>query len=83
MKKIVGILILILLTGCASQAVNENRAGCTFIDGTARYGSFTQYVKGDAKGVHVYVGEAMPSGITLTCNAEKQELTITINETEK
>ena len=70
-----------VLAGCAGLSVDENRAGCTFIDGQARYGSLTQFAKGDAKGVYIYVGDKIPAGVTITCNAETQEVKITINET--
>ena len=67
---LVGILVLALLTACAN---NPNRAGCTYIDGTGRFGTLTQYAKGKAQGAHIYIGENM-KGVEITCSAEKQEL---------
>ena len=65
-----------MTTGCASQKeVHPNRAGCTFLDGVGRTGSFTQYAKGASKGVHVYVGKNV-KGATVTCNATTQEITV-------
>lgn len=76
------IILTSVLAGCANLSVDENRAGCTFIDGTARSGTLTQFAKGKAKGVYIYMGDKIPSGITITCNANKQGLEITtVNET--
>jgi len=57
------------LVGCA----NPNRAGCHYLDGKGRYGTFTQYGKGDAKGAHVYIGENVKN-VKITCNANTQEV---------
>lgn len=66
-------LIVLFITGCAQ---NPNRAGCTYIDGSGRTGSITQYAKGDIKGVHIYIGKNV-SGVTITCTSEKQEVKTT------
>jgi len=61
---------LILTTSCG---LNPNRAGCTYIDGNGRYGTFTQYAKGEAKGAHIYIGENVKD-VKITCNSDKQEV---------
>jgi len=72
MKNIIILLSLLILSACAN---NPNRAGCTYIDGKGRYGTFTQYAKGDAKGAHVYVGKNI-KGVTITCTKDEQEVKI-------
>ena len=66
------ICILVVTSGCAQ---NPNRAGCSFIGGDGRYGTFTQYAKGDVKGVHIYIGENIEN-VSITCNANTQEITV-------
>jgi len=61
---------LILITSCG---LNPNRAGCTYIDGNGRYGTFTQYAKGEARGAHIYIGENVKN-VKMTCNADTQEV---------
>ena len=68
------ISILFAITGCAGQPPDPSRAGCYKLDGTARYGTFTQYVKGKVKGVHIYIGEKLTGKVKVTCNMIKQEI---------
>jgi len=80
MSKFFPVLVLVsllfVITGCAQREVHPDRVGCTFIDGEGRYGlMLTNYIKGDAKGVYVYVGENA-TGTTITCNADTQEITV-------
>ena len=74
------ILISVLLAGCANKEVQPNRAGCTFLDGEGRYGTLLNYVKGDAEGVYIYLGDDLPPGTTITCNTETHEIKITVPE---
>lgn len=73
-------MIVFMLIGLASIvgcAKNPNRAGCTYIDGDARYGTLTQYAKGDAKGAHAYIGDNVKDlNIEITCDANNQTVKI-------
>lgn len=77
MRNIILITLFYLLVGCSTIDVNPDRAGCTFIDGQGRYGTLTQYIKGNSKGVYVHYGNNQKASIT--CNAETQEITISFN----
>lgn len=72
--------LLLLLTGCSTFSVDENRAGCHYNDGkgSARYGSFTQYAKaqGDVKGVSGYVGENLQGKVSIMCNESTQQIKV-------
>lgn len=72
MKKYIYLLIL-LLPGCSTIEVNEYRAGCTLIDGNAKYG-YVQGVEGKATGVYVFIGKLLRGKVTVTCTKEKQEI---------
>ena len=78
MKLITNLLLIIttlILTGCASnKPVDDNRAGCTKIDGKARYGTLTQYAKGKADGIYVYVGDKVKGKVKIKCNETTQEI---------
>jgi len=80
--------IIILLGGCSTIDVNENRAGCTFIDGDGRYGTpVTQYVKGATRGVYAHVGsELLKYDVNITCSDAEQSVKVkgklTESETE-
>lgn len=63
-----------LLLGCASWEVDQSRAGCSFLDGKARYGTFTQYAKGKAEGAHIYIGDKIKDKVKITCSETKQEI---------
>ena len=65
--------IIALLTGCSTLEVNEYRAGCTLIDGKARYG-YVQGVSGDATGAYVYIGKHLRNSVKITCNKDTQEV---------
>ncbi len=77
MKYIMALITSLFLVGCASNApVNEDRAGCTYINGKARTGTLTQYAKGASKSAHIYVGKEVNSKhVKITCNADTQEVT--------
>jgi len=67
----------LILAGCATAAhdADPDRAGCTYVDGKARYGSLTQYAKGKGNGAHIYVGKNVQnSKLEITCNTNKQEV---------
>lgn len=67
--------------GCVNMDVKDERAGCTYLDGKGRYGlMFTNYIKGEGKGAHVYVGKKVPKGLKITCNANTQEVLINYAE---
>ena len=76
-------LILLLVIGAGSggcaalssrNTVNEDRAGCVYVDGKGRAGGILQYAKGAAKGVYVYIGKNLKGEVTVTCNANVQEI---------
>ena len=69
-------VLLFLLTGCAGTPVDQNRAGCSYIDGKARYGSFTQYIKGNADGAYIYVGDNLLGKVTISCDADIQRVDV-------
>ena len=71
---IVLVLVFGMVTGCSTVRVDESRAGCTQIDGKARYGTLTQYVKGDGDGVYVYIGTKLKGKVKVTCSKTKQEI---------
>lgn len=62
-----------MLSGCANFSVNDNRVGCTVIDGKARYG-YIQGVSGKAKGVYTYIGKSLKGKVKVTCALDKQEI---------
>jgi hypothetical protein len=77
MKTIINYLLIItilVLSGCVSVAVDEDRAGCFKLDGKGRAGSLTQYVKGDGSGVSVYIGKKLKGKVQITCNINEQEI---------
>jgi hypothetical protein len=80
MSKIAGVVplsfLLLWLAGCSSAPVDEDRAGCSFVEGKGRYGTLTQYVKGEGKGVYVYTGGNMKDTAAITCNAKTQEIKV-------
>ena len=73
--QIIGSLIVtfMLLTGCSNQPVDDQRAGCTNVDGKARYG-LVQGISGKAKGSYVYIGEKLKGKVKITCSKDKQEI---------
>lgn len=68
------IFLTLFLCGCANWEVDQSRAGCSYLDGKARYGTLTQYAKGQADGAHVYIGDKIKDKVKITCNATKQEI---------
>lgn len=65
--------LILLIQGCSNVTVNEYRAGCTVIDGKAKYG-YVQGVSGKANGVYVYVGKLLRGKVTVKCTDESQEI---------
>ena len=74
LTNLIGLLICgLLLSGCSTIEVNEYRAGCTVIDGKARYG-YVQGVSGKAIGAYVYIGKLLRGKVNVTCSKDKQEI---------
>lgn len=74
LKCLVTGIVLFSLVGCSNVPVDEYRAGCTKVDGSARYGTLTQYVKGDGTGVYVYIGDKLKGKVKVTCSQDTQEI---------
>ncbi len=57
------LIALIFLSGCATIKDPENECRVSIIDGAGRYGTFTQYVRGDAVVIRlVNEGRGCPGG---------------------
>ena len=53
-----------MISGCATVREPENECRLSVLDGTARYGSLLNYVKGDGKTIRlVWSGEGCPEGV--------------------
>ena len=68
------LLAVFLIGGCA---LDSDRLGCTHLIGEGRFGSLTQYGKGDGDTVQVHVGENLQgTAFTIECSATVQRILI-------
>lgn len=75
--KYLSTLLPIFLIGCATVTQPENECRLTVIDGEGRYGTITQYVKGEAVIVRqVTQGEYVCPNVSIKIEGKRLKLTV-------